>query len=195
MSFPALLEDWWQDKARTINLGMPAEIVSFTKATGRAEVQPLFKKEIDGIPRDYPILSKVPVAQVKISDSFSLAQEYTKGDLVWLSFCPFDISGALRGFKSVESDRLMGLENCVVLGKIPSNIPSLPGGSIGADGQKLFIKNNAADFYVLMLALFTALKSFSTIGGPTNQAADPATVAAITSVENFFKELFAPGTV
>lgn len=193
MSFPLFLEDWWRDKAKTIPMGMPCKIVSYSKNQGTCNVQPLFRREVDGVAREYPILSKVPILDLRMSDSFGVQIEYKTNDLVWVSFCPFDISKALGKQSSVESERTMGLENCVVIGKITGTTFTLPSGLIGAEDSKLYIKNNQSDYYTLFKALLTALKSLGTVGTASAQSVNAVTIAAIESVEQQFEQLFKSG--
>src|SRR5690606_24826188 len=103
VSHSQLLNDFFDSKAREIQLGLVGKIKKFDKAKMRADVQPLLKsKNALGQETDYPVLSDVPVLHI-FGGGFYIRPVYEVDDLVWIGFSTFDIDQALNGYARAES--------------------------------------------------------------------------------------------
>ena len=121
-------------------MGFNAEIVTFDKATMRAEIKPLLraKTEEDGIDSpeflDSPIIDNVPV-QILFAGSAYIRPDYKKGDKVKCMAVASSIDQPLNF--DVRSDMLknrFSLSYCTVVnGVIPENF-SLPSSFDSEDG-------------------------------------------------------------
>jgi hypothetical protein len=186
MSFSELLETLWRERGKEIQLGLPCSIEKYDPLLKRADVKPFLQTIVEGRPRSYPVISDIPVIGIP-----PIEPNYSKGDLVWVGFSTFDISDALRNVSAPESERLFGMENACVLGKITGTIPGLPGAEIKTDGLKIFIGNPVFNLGQLIKSLTGIIKSLGTVGSAAAQSVDPATIAAIEAWEGTFDQLIA----
>ena len=145
MSLPLMLEDFWKEKAKEINLGMICEIVSYNKNKMEADIKPLLQLDDEGTKKDYPIISKAKVQFLQLPKDLYFRPDYKSGDIVWVTFSTFDMSKAYNKVKSVESERLFGLENASVVQRVPGTTQSSIDSYMYFEDDKLKIKINGTD--------------------------------------------------
>jgi len=117
MSFANFLEDFWNDRAGQIQLGLPGKITKVDKKKMRADVKPLFKlKNALDEESDFPILVDLPILFV-YSNGFYIRPDYAIDDHVWIGFSTHDIENALNDETRAASDTLFSQENaCIISG-------------------------------------------------------------------------------
>ena len=145
MSLSLMLEDFWKEKSKEINLGLVCEIVSYNKNKMEADVKPFLQIENESRKIDYPIISKAKVQFLQLTKDFYFRPDYENGDLVWVSFSTFDMNQSYNKIKSTESERLFGLENAVVVQRVPGLTQSTIQSYMYFEGDKLKIKINGID--------------------------------------------------
>jgi hypothetical protein len=134
MSFSELIDDYWNDRAQSMQVGLVATIEKFEKGKMRADVKPLLKlKNSLGDETDYPVLSDVPVSFLH-AGGFYVRPEYERGDYVWVTFATNDISNSLDGNTRAASDKKFSLENACVVNGIAKNNFSAPSEFDSEDG-------------------------------------------------------------
>lgn len=146
MSFTEYMDDFWEDRAKNIQLGIICKVVKFDSVTMRADVQPLMKiKNALDVEIDYPILSDLPVLFFN-AGGFYIRPQYQVNDFVYVSFTTFDMSDSLKGYIRAESEKIFSIENAVVvcgLAKAVYQAPaefSNPGLLIGHESGASYIK-------------------------------------------------------
>jgi hypothetical protein len=166
MSLAKFLDDFFNNRAGAIQLGLPGKINKIDNGKMRADVQPLFKlKNSLDESTTLPILADIPVLFCK-SGNFYIRPYYQIGDYVWLGFCTHDIDNALNGETRDASESLFSKDNaCVISGFTLNNFSnskfSKEGLLIGSDNSLLnvteteFIFNEGTDFAVKYNALKT----------------------------------------
>ncbi len=127
MNFAKFMQDFFDQFASMIQIGIPAKIITFDQNKMRADVQPLMnvQSEDETVVLSYPILSNIPVQSI-MTGGFYIRPVYLPGDLVWVTFSTFDIASALNGVQAVESDKTFSMENACVSGGITLNNFSPP---------------------------------------------------------------------
>lgn len=123
MSHSELLNDFFDLRAKDIQLGMVGKIKKFDKTKMRADVQPLLKSVNSlGQEVDYPVLSDLPVLYY-YGGGFYIRPVFDVDDLVWVGFSSFDIDNALNGYARAESGKMFSIENaCVISGLSKTNM-------------------------------------------------------------------------
>jgi hypothetical protein len=117
-----------------------------TCAIGRIEAFDGVKMKADvRILPDDVLIVDVPVGTLQTSD-FYIRLPYKKGDYVFVSFAQRDIDGIMHGGDATPSERMLSLDDAVVICGINLFTQSLP----PADADKLVIgeKNGAAKIVI-----------------------------------------------
>lgn len=110
----------------TMHTAMPAKIVSYDEAQGRATIQPLFMtKEYGKPPEPLPVVENVPVLKHRLRTEGGIVQEYTpvyeKDDVVFVAFAERALDAVLAdpGRVVLPSDtRHHSLNDAVILGAL-----------------------------------------------------------------------------
>lgn len=119
--FSKFLSDLLQNFGESVQIGMVAKIETFDKTRMRASVQPLLRKEnAAGESSQLPVLPSVPVAFL-CTGKYFIRPVYDRGDLVWITFATHDIFQSLKGYPTLASDQIFGIQNaCIVNGLLQS---------------------------------------------------------------------------
>ena len=108
------LRDLFKHNLSDIKQGMVCLIESFDGERMRADVKPLMKIKGDTKEEDLPILPDIPVCLINGGADY-MRPDYSKGDMVWVTFATNDIDNSLEGSTRTESGKLFDLANASVV--------------------------------------------------------------------------------
>ena len=175
--FATMLKEFEESCASIQIGGKICLIETFDREKMRASVKPLGKRRVDDSVQEWSIVANVPVRFEFTETGESIRAEYSRGDMVYVTWANRDIKGPLRGEDNEESLTLFSAENATVVGAVlktgktpPSHFinPGLLVGSAGAytqyfNNQIKIGSATASQPFILSLILETFLNSVVSI--------------------------------
>ena len=146
--FATMLKEFEETCAAIQIGGKICLIERFDKEKMRADVKPLGKRRVGENVVEWSIVSNVPVQFYFTESGEAIRPEYSRGDMVYVTWANRDIKGPLKGEDNDESITLFSAENASVVaavlqtGKTPPSHFSNKGLLVGSAGAYTQYFNN-----------------------------------------------------
>jgi len=98
--------------------GKICTIETFDRQKMRANVKPLGQRRVGDSVQPWSIVANVPVQFEFTESGEAIRSEYSRGDMVYVTWANRDIKGPLRGEDNEESATLFSAENACVIGAV-----------------------------------------------------------------------------
>ncbi len=98
--------------------GKICTIETFDREKMRANVKPLGKRRVGDSVQEWSIVANIPVQFEFTETGEATRSDYSRGDMVYVTWANRDIKGPLRGEDNEESATLFSAENACVIGAV-----------------------------------------------------------------------------